>query len=52
MACHESFLSFTNFPLSLPIPLPEKLNIENDEYKHILNKGPTTSLVWCLLTSH
>ena len=30
MACHETFLSLENFSLSLP--LPEMLNIENDEY--------------------
>ena len=54
MASHGHFLSFASFPLPLPLLLPEKLNIENGEYKHILNKGPTTSAVSarCLLTSH
>ena len=41
MTCHESFLSLASFSLSLI--LSEMLNIEKGEYKHILNKGPTTS---------
>ena len=32
--------------------LPEILNIENDEYKHILSEGPTASLIRCILTFH
>ena len=37
---------------SMFIHLLEILNIENDEYKNILSKGPTTSPARCLLISH
>ena len=49
MMNHGYFLSFVS--LSLLLPLPEKLNIEKNEYKFILSKGLIISPATCLLTS-
>ena len=49
IAYHGPFLSLASFPFHLP--LLKILNIENNEYKHLLSKGPTAILLGDMLTS-
>ena len=50
MSCHKPFLLLTSF--HLPLPFLKLLNIEKNEYKHILSKRPTTTPARCMLTFH
>ena len=51
MVSSGHLLSFASFPVPLPLPMSEKLNIKRVSI-NILSKRPTTSPARCLLTSH